>query len=142
MLMTVFLGSGPLERPGKTNEGRPRPPIKFSRKTLESPSKHGEQKVGQRPSVEKDALGTGQNRPATERSGPSSARPICLPCRRPAFGPVHHVAPRRVIYARLRSRGVVVLDDDKWRHRGYGVFKIWRALFTARAFCSSPAFVF
>lgn len=69
----------PLKCPGKTNEGCPRPPIKFSGKTLESTSKHGKQKVGQRSSIEKDALNVGETAPL---------RSLTL-CWRPVLRPAH-----------------------------------------------------
>lgn len=47
-----------LKRPGKTNEGCPRPQIKYSRKHSRM-CNHGKKKVGQRLAVEKDALHLG-----------------------------------------------------------------------------------
>lgn len=33
-----------------------------------------------------------------------------------------------------------MLDDDKWRHCGYDMFKTQRALFTVQAFVRAPRF--
>ncbi|AWO99267.1 Hypothetical protein SMAX5B_000710 [Scophthalmus maximus] len=40
------------------------------------------------------------------------------------------------------QRGLyTALDDDKWTHCGHDMFKTQRALFTARALCSSSVFL-